>query len=159
MFQRWGGEEGGADILLLESQSSAAVPSVCCRGPLKSDVLDSSKTSAAQNNPASSERPVSLLLNPGAEACLRMLTLLTPLTLLSRTGSDGDSDLPIKQCPMCGIYIERNQGCAQMLCKSCKHTFCWYCLQNLDVSVPPPSEPPQSPFLDLQRWVSFLAPP
>lgn len=48
------------------------------------------------------------------------------------TGSDGDSDLPIKQCPMCGVYIERNQGCAQMLCKSCKHTFCWYCLQNLD---------------------------
>ncbi|XP_031432839.1 E3 ubiquitin-protein ligase RNF144B [Clupea harengus] len=41
-------------------------------------------------------------------------------------------DTPIKQCPMCGVYIERNQGCAQMLCKNCKHTFCWYCLQNLD---------------------------
>ena len=38
---------------------------------------------------------------------------------------------------MCDIYIERNQGCAQMLCKSCKHTFCWYCLQNLDVSLAP----------------------
>lgn len=50
----------------------------------------------------------------------------------SRARSDSDSDMPIKQCPMCGIYIERNQGCAQMLCKSCKHTFCWYCLQNLD---------------------------
>ncbi|XP_030015096.1 E3 ubiquitin-protein ligase RNF144B [Sphaeramia orbicularis] len=50
----------------------------------------------------------------------------------SRSRSDSDSDSPIKQCPMCGIYIERNQGCAQMLCKSCKHTFCWYCLQNLD---------------------------
>lgn len=46
--------------------------------------------------------------------------------------ADGGSDLPIKQCPMCGTYIERNQGCAQMLCKSCKHTFCWHCLQNLD---------------------------
>uniref|UniRef100_A0A3Q2PAZ8 E3 ubiquitin-protein ligase RNF144B n=1 Tax=Fundulus heteroclitus TaxID=8078 RepID=A0A3Q2PAZ8_FUNHE len=43
-----------------------------------------------------------------------------------------DADVSIKQCPMCGVYIERNQGCAQMLCKSCKHTFCWYCLQNLD---------------------------
>ncbi|XP_056300756.1 LOW QUALITY PROTEIN: E3 ubiquitin-protein ligase RNF144B-like [Pseudoliparis swirei] len=41
---------------------------------------------------------------------------------------NSNSDMPIKQCPMCGIYIERNQGCAQ----SCKHTFCWYCLQNLD---------------------------
>uniref|UniRef100_G3NL21 E3 ubiquitin-protein ligase RNF144B n=1 Tax=Gasterosteus aculeatus TaxID=69293 RepID=G3NL21_GASAC len=50
----------------------------------------------------------------------------------SRARSSSDSDMPIKQCPMCGIYIERNQGCAQMLCKSCKHTFCWYCLQNLD---------------------------
>ncbi|KAM3873494.1 E3 ubiquitin-protein ligase RNF144B [Diretmus argenteus] len=50
----------------------------------------------------------------------------------SRFQSNGDPDMPIKQCPMCGIYIERNQGCAQMLCKSCKHTFCWYCLQNLD---------------------------
>ncbi|KAF7691928.1 hypothetical protein HF521_010895 [Silurus meridionalis] len=43
-----------------------------------------------------------------------------------------DADPVIKQCPKCGVYIERNQGCAQMLCKSCKHTFCWYCLQNLD---------------------------
>uniref|UniRef100_A0A3Q3IYZ6 E3 ubiquitin-protein ligase RNF144B n=2 Tax=Monopterus albus TaxID=43700 RepID=A0A3Q3IYZ6_MONAL len=50
----------------------------------------------------------------------------------SRARSDSDSDMAIKQCPMCGVYIERNQGCAQMLCKSCKHTFCWYCLQNLD---------------------------
>ncbi|XP_042597524.1 E3 ubiquitin-protein ligase RNF144B isoform X2 [Cyprinus carpio] len=46
--------------------------------------------------------------------------------------SSADTDAAIKQCPMCGVYIERNQGCAQMLCKSCKHTFCWYCLQNLD---------------------------
>ncbi|XP_034144988.1 E3 ubiquitin-protein ligase RNF144B isoform X2 [Esox lucius] len=54
------------------------------------------------------------------------------LTSQSRRRSCSDSDLPIKQCPICGVYIERNQGCAQMLCKSCKHTFCWYCLQNLD---------------------------
>ncbi|KAM8870756.1 E3 ubiquitin-protein ligase RNF144B isoform 1-T3 [Spinachia spinachia] len=50
----------------------------------------------------------------------------------SRGRSNSDSDMPIKQCPMCGIYIERDQGCAQMMCKSCKHTFCWYCLQNLN---------------------------
>ncbi|XP_066546857.1 E3 ubiquitin-protein ligase RNF144B [Amia ocellicauda] len=43
-----------------------------------------------------------------------------------------EPDAPVKQCPVCGVYIERNQGCAQMMCKSCKHTFCWYCLQNLD---------------------------
>nr|KAF6444986.1 ring finger protein 144B [Molossus molossus] len=43
-----------------------------------------------------------------------------------------DADAPIKQCPVCRVYIERNEGCAQMMCKNCKHTFCWYCLQNLD---------------------------
>ncbi|XP_036203687.1 E3 ubiquitin-protein ligase RNF144B isoform X2 [Myotis myotis] len=43
-----------------------------------------------------------------------------------------DADAPIKQCPFCRVYIERNEGCAQMMCKNCKHTFCWYCLQNLD---------------------------
>ncbi|XP_019399498.1 PREDICTED: E3 ubiquitin-protein ligase RNF144B isoform X2 [Crocodylus porosus] len=44
-----------------------------------------------------------------------------------------DTEASIKQCPVCRIYIERNEGCAQMMCKNCKHTFCWYCLQNLDV--------------------------
>ncbi|XP_026041131.1 E3 ubiquitin-protein ligase RNF144B [Astatotilapia calliptera] len=63
--------------------------------------------------------------------CPERQAMMTP-SHQSRTRSDSDSDMPIKQCPMCGIYIERNQGCAQMLCKSCKHTFCWYCLQNLD---------------------------
>ncbi|XP_073188004.1 E3 ubiquitin-protein ligase RNF144B isoform X2 [Lepidochelys kempii] len=43
-----------------------------------------------------------------------------------------DTEAPIKQCPVCRIYIERNEGCAQMMCRNCKHTFCWYCLQNLD---------------------------
>ncbi|XP_006751332.2 E3 ubiquitin-protein ligase RNF144B-like, partial [Leptonychotes weddellii] len=43
-----------------------------------------------------------------------------------------DAEAPIKQCPVCRVYIERNEGCAQMMCKNCKHTFCWYCLQNLD---------------------------
>ncbi|KAG5898064.1 hypothetical protein JTB14_001770 [Gonioctena quinquepunctata] len=26
----------------------------------------------------------------------------------------------------------RNEGCAQMMCKRCKHVFCWYCLTSLD---------------------------
>ncbi|XP_022442457.1 E3 ubiquitin-protein ligase RNF144B isoform X4 [Delphinapterus leucas] len=43
-----------------------------------------------------------------------------------------EAEAPIKQCPVCRVYIERNEGCAQMMCKNCKHTFCWYCLQNLD---------------------------
>ena len=43
-------------------------------------------------------------------------------------------DAKIKRCPMCRVPIERNDGCAQMMCKRCKHVFCWYCLQSLDVS-------------------------
>lgn len=69
-----------------------------------------------------------------------------------RVRYDSQSDVPIKQCPMCGIYIERNQGCAQMLCKSCKHTFCWYCLQNLDVSL----AVTQLPNLVLGEFVSIV---
>lgn len=45
-----------------------------------------------------------------------------------------ESDL-IKCCPMCGVPIEKDEGCAQMMCKRCKHVFCWYCLASLDVSI------------------------
>lgn len=41
-------------------------------------------------------------------------------------------DSEIKRCPMCHVPIERNDGCAQMMCKRCKHVFCWYCLTSLD---------------------------
>lgn len=51
-----------------------------------------------------------------------------------RVRYDGDDDAKIKRCPMCHIPIERDAGCAQMMCKRCKHVFCWYCLANLDVS-------------------------
>lgn len=46
--------------------------------------------------------------------------------------NDGSSE--IKRCPMCNIPIERDAGCAQMMCKRCKHVFCWFCLTSLDVS-------------------------
>jgi hypothetical protein len=42
--------------------------------------------------------------------------------------------IEIKRCPMCQVPIERDTGCAQMMCKRCKHVFCWYCLHSLDVS-------------------------
>lgn len=41
-------------------------------------------------------------------------------------------DDTIKRCPSCRVLIERDAGCAQMLCKKCKHVFCWYCLTSLD---------------------------
>nr|XP_035970424.1 E3 ubiquitin-protein ligase RNF144A isoform X6 [Halichoerus grypus] len=43
-----------------------------------------------------------------------------------------EDDAPIKRCPKCKVYIERDEGCAQMMCKNCKHAFCWYCLESLD---------------------------
>lgn len=59
--------------------------------------------------------------------------------------ADNSSDLPnmstsllfnfenIKQCPKCGTLFERADGCAQIMCKCCKHTFCFYCLKSLEV--------------------------
>ncbi|KAG8512404.1 E3 ubiquitin-protein ligase RNF144A [Galemys pyrenaicus] len=60
-----------------------------------------------------------------------------PITFLPGESSSAftleeDDDAPIKRCPQCRVYIERDEGCAQMMCKSCKHAFCWYCLESLD---------------------------
>ena len=30
------------------------------------------------------------------------------------------------------VPIERDDGCAQMMCKNCRHVFCWFCLASLD---------------------------
>lgn len=38
----------------------------------------------------------------------------------------------IKKCPRCSVWIERDDGCAQMMCKKCRHVFCWFCLQSLE---------------------------
>jgi len=56
--------------------------------------------------------------------------------LVARGGGGGPDDWEcdgsIKKCPMCHVPIERDAGCAQMMCKRCKHVFCWYCLTSLD---------------------------
>ena len=52
------------------------------------------------------------------------------LILVGDSSIEGD----IKRCPMCNVPIERDAGCAQMMCKRCKHVFCWFCLTSLDVS-------------------------
>ncbi|XP_078613046.1 putative E3 ubiquitin-protein ligase RNF144A-A [Branchiostoma floridae x Branchiostoma japonicum] len=43
-----------------------------------------------------------------------------------------DEDAIVKRCPQCHLPIERDEGCAQMMCKRCRHVFCWYCLASLD---------------------------
>ncbi|XP_046462334.1 probable E3 ubiquitin-protein ligase RNF144A [Daphnia pulex] len=48
-----------------------------------------------------------------------------PIVLLERDGH-------IKRCPFCQVPIERDDGCAQMMCKNCRHVFCWFCLASLD---------------------------
>lgn len=58
---------------------------------------------------------------------------------LAADGQDANIGIPfdndlIKCCPMCAVPIEKDDGCAQMMCKRCKHVFCWYCLASLDVS-------------------------
>ncbi|CAH2019839.1 unnamed protein product [Acanthoscelides obtectus] len=72
---------------------------------------------------------------------LRNSTIYAKLSVIAASPSEGkpedvgipfDSDL-IKCCPMCNVPIEKDEGCAQMMCKRCKHVFCWYCLASLDV--------------------------
>ncbi|XP_054157858.1 uncharacterized protein LOC128956194 [Oppia nitens] len=43
-----------------------------------------------------------------------------------------DESSPIKRCPFCCILIERDEGCAQIMCRNCKHVFCWFCLASLE---------------------------
>uniref|UniRef100_A0A673HVS5 RBR-type E3 ubiquitin transferase n=1 Tax=Sinocyclocheilus rhinocerous TaxID=307959 RepID=A0A673HVS5_9TELE len=67
---------------------------------------------------------------PTGHTCQESLPITTFLP-----GENGEEDeAPIKRCPKCKVYIERDEGCAQMMCKNCKHAFCWYCLESLDVS-------------------------
>ncbi|XP_024214343.1 probable E3 ubiquitin-protein ligase RNF144A isoform X3 [Halyomorpha halys] len=54
-----------------------------------------------------------------------------PQAIPGPPGIPFDSEL-IKCCPMCAVPIEKDEGCAQMMCKRCKHVFCWYCLASLD---------------------------
>jgi hypothetical protein len=35
-----------------------------------------------------------------------------------------------KKCPKCQISIEKISGCDHMICKRCKHEFCWQCFAN-----------------------------
>ena len=57
-------------------------------------------------------------------------------TCLPRSPGNQDpfSSEVIKWCPMCRVPIERDAGCAQMMCRRCRHVFCWYCMASLDVS-------------------------
>ena len=47
---------------------------------------------------------------------------------------EGQEAGDIKECPMCQVLIQRDVGCAQMMCGNCKHIFCWHCRKSLDVS-------------------------
>ena len=52
-----------------------------------------------------------------------------------RSCAEAGEGAAIKRCPMCRVPIERDAGCAQMMCRRCKHLFCWYCMASLDVSI------------------------
>ncbi|KAH8722590.1 hypothetical protein GQ44DRAFT_354212 [Phaeosphaeriaceae sp. PMI808] len=34
-----------------------------------------------------------------------------------------------KGCPKCNVRIEKGSGCFHMTCSSCRHEFCWECLE------------------------------
>jgi len=53
--------------------------------------------------------------------------------LFSQSSALSSKSGNIKRCPRCSVWIERDEGCAQMTCRKCKHVFCWFCLQSLEV--------------------------
>jgi len=44
-------------------------------------------------------------------------------------------DLPIKECPRCGVLCEKadDAACDHMTCYSCGKQFCWTCLEDREV--------------------------
>ncbi|RWS29881.1 putative E3 ubiquitin-protein ligase RNF144A-B-like protein [Leptotrombidium deliense] len=54
------------------------------------------------------------------------------LTLILLRSNNTSLKSEIKRCPRCSVWIERDEGCAQMMCRKCKHVFCWFCLQSLE---------------------------
>ena len=60
--------------------------------------------------------------------------LYVPISKIDRVPFVAERDAMIKRCPACHVPIERDQGCAQMSCKRCRHLFCWFCMKSLDVS-------------------------
>ncbi|CAF1417421.1 unnamed protein product, partial [Didymodactylos carnosus] len=40
---------------------------------------------------------------------------------------DKDNQYNAHQCPKCGIYIQRNEGCPHMTCSQCSCQFCYNC--------------------------------
>ncbi|XP_016429223.1 probable E3 ubiquitin-protein ligase RNF144A-B [Sinocyclocheilus rhinocerous] len=70
---------------------------------------------------------------PTGHTCQESLPITTFLPGENGSNLKSEEDeAPIKRCPKCKVYIERDEGCAQMMCKNCKHAFCWYCLESLD---------------------------
>lgn len=78
---------------------------------------------------------------------MMMKSTITKPVDAALVAADSSSDVPnmstsllfnfenIKQCPKCGTLFERADGCAQIMCKCCKHTFCFYCLKSLEVKI------------------------
>uniref|UniRef100_A0A1I8FAS2 RBR-type E3 ubiquitin transferase n=1 Tax=Macrostomum lignano TaxID=282301 RepID=A0A1I8FAS2_9PLAT len=43
-------------------------------------------------------------------------------------------DAPVKRCPVCAHPNRAGSRMRQMMCKRCRHIFCWYCLAKLDAT-------------------------
>ena len=39
-----------------------------------------------------------------------------------------------KACPTCGVFITKSEGCNQVKCTKCGHSFCWLCGAKVDSS-------------------------
>ena len=59
----------------------------------------------------------------------------------ARIGRQGDEEFRtwkrensnnVKDCPVCGVPIEKSDGCNHMVCRNCEAHICWVCLETFD---------------------------
>lgn len=81
------------------------------------------------------QSPSKNISDPKCITCPRCLTEFCNLCKEKWRGEYHHSLRCVKFCPFCSIPITKKTACAQIICKNCRHAFCWYCLSLLDEDI------------------------
>lgn len=122
-------------VSLASAHTGAPITSIYTAAGHTSTV-DSSVTSDAKAFPVYCEKcKVSFCFkcrsnyHPGTLCTSQSHDDLSKYLLAAANEQDGAE---IKRCPRCSVWIERDDGCAQMMCRKCRFVFCWFCLKSLE---------------------------